>query len=264
MAVSVPLEPVTDRGWLVGFGNMVDKEYASWWRTRRGLVHLLLWLTVINAFLFLVGTDESVARGHNPYETLAELIQVFLRVGGLFATIGVVVSTQSAVLGERQLGTAEWVLSKPLTRPAFLLSKLLVNGLSFLFLAVVIPTVVLYLQSLLHAWMQPPLVPFLGGLSLHILHLTFYLAFTLVLGTLFRGRGAISGVAIGFLFAGLILPNFFPSLMEWLPWALPSLAALAGMERSLPDGWYLPVITTVLWTLLCVLVALWRFEREEF
>jgi len=263
MAASIPLELSTGRGWLVGFRNMVSKEYASWWRTRRWLVHLLLWLFVINAFLFLIGTDEAVYRGHDPYETLGELLQVFFQVGGLFAAIGIVVTTQSAVVGERELGTAEWVLSKPVSRPAFLLSKLLVNGLSFLFLAVAIPSVVFFLQTLLHAYLQPALLPFLAGIGMHVLHLLFYLTLTLALGTLFPSRGPVSGIAIGLLFAGLILPNFFPSLVQWTPAGLMSLAARTARELSLPNGWYMPLIATGLWSLLFVLVALRKFEREE-
>ncbi len=93
--VSVPLEPARGRGWLTGFGNMVDKEYGSWWRTRRAWVHLFLWLIVINGFLVLVGLGEEP---RNPQAVLNELIEVFFRVCGLFANIGIIVATQSAVL----------------------------------------------------------------------------------------------------------------------------------------------------------------------
>jgi len=264
MAASVPLEVSSDRGWLVGFRNMVGKEWASWWSTRRWLVHLVLWLVVINGFLFLVGTDESIARGNNPYSTMSELLQVFFLVCGLFALIGMVVTTQSDVVGERQLGTAEWVLSKPVSRPAFLLSKQLVSGVSFLFLALLIPSVVFFLQTMIHTALQPPLVPFLKGVGFHVLHLWFYLSFTLVLGVLFRTRGPVSGVAIGSLFAGLILPNMVPSVVMWTPWGLSQLAVRAAQERPLPEDWLWPVATTVLWILLWVLIALWKFEREEF
>lgn len=265
MSASAALEISTRHGWLVGFGNMVAKEYASWWRTRRAVVHLLLWLFVINAFILLIGLDEGPAGGRNsPLELLEELIEIFIRVGGLFATIGIVVATQSTVVSERQLGTAEWVLSKPVSRPAFLLSKFVVNGASFIWLAVAVPATVFYLQTLLHAYVQPALLPFLAGMLLHIQHLLFYLAFTLMLGTFFHGRGSVSGIAIGFLFGGLILPSFFPWMTGWLPWALPSLAAMAAQQQPLPAGSVIAIIISLLWTLLCILVALWRFEREEF
>lgn len=262
MAASVALEIHTGTSWFVGFGNMVYKEWGSWWRTRRSLTHLILWLFVINGLMFLVGVDE---RGSNPpIEVLEELIEVFIRAGGLFATIGVVVATQSAVFGEKQLGTAEWVLSKPVSRPAFLLSKFLVNGFSFVFLAVVVPTVVFYLQVIHHALMQPEFVSFTLGLLLHIEHLLFYLALTLMAGTFFKGRGAVSGAAIGFLFAGLILPGALPSLTPLLPWVLHPLASTVALQQDLPDQVWLSVLMTLGWTLLCLLVALWKFEREEF
>jgi ABC-2 type transport system permease protein len=262
MGASIPLEVHTGRGWLVGFGNMAAKEWSSWWSTRRALTHLILWFVVINGLMFLVGVDE---RQHNPpIEVLEELIEVFIRAGGLFATVGIVVASQSAVFGEKQLGTAEWVLSKPVSRPAFLLSKFLVNGTSFVFLAVVVPTVVFYLQVIHHALMQPEFVSFCLGLLLHVEHLLFYLALTLMAGTFFNGRGAVAGTAIGFLFAGLILPNALPSLTPLLPWVLHPLASSVALQQELPDRVWLSVTMTLLWTLLCLLVALWRFEREEF
>jgi ABC-2 type transport system permease protein len=261
MAVSATLRAATGRGPLVGFGNMVDKEYGSWWRTRRALIHNILWLCVINGILFLIGVEEG--RG-NPYNALDSLIQVFFQVGGLFATVGIVVSTQSSILGERQLGTAEWVLSKPVTREAFVLSKLLVNGLSFMFLAVAIPSTVFFLQTLLHTYLQPKPGPFLVGLALHAEVLVFYLVLTLALGTFLRSRGSISGAAIGLLFAGLILPNFFPWLLEFTPFGLQSFAAQLARERSIPVWAWQPILLTALWTVLLLLVALWRFDREEF
>ena len=38
--------PTVALGWRAGFGNFLDKELGSWWRTRRWLIHLVLWLVV--------------------------------------------------------------------------------------------------------------------------------------------------------------------------------------------------------------------------
>ncbi|UCG86838.1 MAG: ABC transporter permease subunit [Gemmatimonadota bacterium] len=262
MATSAQLQLHAGSGGLVGLGNMVSKEWNSWWRTRRGLTHLILWLIVINGLMFLVGVDER--QGSPPQEVLDELIEVFIRAGGLFATIGIVLATQSAVVSERQLGTAEWVLSKPVSRHAFLLSKLLVNGTSFVFLAVVVPTVVFYLQVIHHALMQPTVVPFLMGLLLHVEHLVFYLTLTVLLGTYFRSRGAVSGVAIGFLIAGSILPGVVPSVTALLPWALHPIAGTIARTSTVPDGAHVTILMCGLWSILWILLALWRFGREEF
>ncbi|UCC72166.1 MAG: ABC transporter permease subunit [Gemmatimonadota bacterium] len=259
-AASVPLKAASGRGWLTGFGNLADKEYGTWWRTRRALLHNILWLSVINGFLLLIGLDEM---GGNPHRLLGELIEIFFRVGGFFAAIGIVVSTQSSVLGERKLGTAEWVLSKPVTREAFVLSKFVVNGASFVGLAVLIPSVVFFLQTLLLAYLQPSLGPFLLGSLLNVEHLLFYLALTLALSTWMNSRGAVSGAAIGFMFAGFILPSFLPWLMAGTPWGLWEFAATAARGRGLPAEAWQPIVVTLLWTALLVLVALWRFKREE-
>ena len=40
------------------------------------------------------------------------------------SVIAVVAKTQGAIIGEKQLGTAAWVLSKPASRRAFVLAKL--------------------------------------------------------------------------------------------------------------------------------------------
>ncbi|NIN70794.1 MAG: ABC transporter permease subunit [Gemmatimonadetes bacterium] len=260
-SASIRLETAGGRGLLTGFGNLVDKEYGTWWRTRRALLHNVLWLSVINGILLLIGLDEM---GRNPYQTLEELTEIFFRMGGFFAAIGIVVSTQGSVLGERKLGTAEWVLSKPVTREAFVLSKLVVNGASFLGLAVLIPSVVFFLQTLLLTYLQPNLGPFLLGSLLNVEHLIFYLALTLALSSWLSSRGAVSGVAIGFMFAGFILPGFLPWLLTGTPWALSEFAATAARGRPLPAEAWQPIVVTLLWTALLVLVALWRFEREEF
>jgi ABC-2 type transport system permease protein len=260
-SASVRLEAAGGRGSLTGFGNLVDKEYGTWFRTRRALIHNVLWLSVINGLLLLIGLDEM---GRNPYFILDELMEVFFRACGFFAAIGIVVSTQSSVLGERRLGTAEWVLSKPVTREAFVLSKFVVNGASFVGLAVLIPCVVFFLQTLLLAYLQPSLGPFLLGSLIYVEHLLFYLALTLALSTWLNSRGAVSGVAIGFMFAGFIMPAFLPWLLVGTPWALSEFAATAAAGRPLPAEAWQPILVTLLWTLLLVLVALWRFNREEF
>jgi len=262
MADSVSLHVRTGTGWLVGFRTMAQKEWGSWWRTRRAVVHLTLWLFVINGLLFLVGVDERGSKA--PIVIVNELVEVFFQACGLFAAIGIVVSTQSMILGEKQLGTAEWVLSKPITRSAFVLSKLLVNGTSFVILAVLVPSVVLYLQSIHHAYTQPELVPFLTATLLHLLHLLFYLTLSLLCGTYFRGRGAVSGLAIGFLIGGLIMLSVIPSIAMYLPWVLLPMASEIGKGQPFPDGGWIPVVVTALSALLFVLVGLRRFDREEF
>jgi ABC-2 type transport system permease protein len=106
---------------------------------------------------------------------------------------------------------------------------------------------------------------FLAGVGIMVIHTLFYLALTLLLGTLFNTRGPISGIAMGVLFIGFLPPNLAPqALLLALPWTLKESAVGLVLGSALPAVWIIPVVATALWTMLFLGVALWRFGREEF
>ncbi len=53
---------------------------------------------------------------------------VLFEFGAVALAIGVIVLTQDAILGEKQNGLTEWLLSQPVTRAAYLLAKLVANS----------------------------------------------------------------------------------------------------------------------------------------
>ena len=50
----------------------------------------------------------------------------------IIGAIGGVILVQGALVGEKRSGTAAWVLSKPISRPAFFLAKLIANAIGTL------------------------------------------------------------------------------------------------------------------------------------
>jgi hypothetical protein len=63
----------------------------------------------------------------------------------------------------------------------------------------------------------------------------------------------------------LLLPNFLPAAVTLaLPWQLSELMTGLALEKTLPALWPIPIVATVRWTSLFILIALWRFGREEF
>jgi len=265
MSAAIELVPVRAAGWSAGLRNMVAKEHGVWWQTRRWLVHLVLWVVVINGFMLLVNLDGGLADGSfRSLDKLTEILEVFFRVGGFFATVGVVTVTQSVIVQERQLGTGAWILTKPLGRPAFVVAKLLATAYAVLFLMVLVPAVLFCAHTRLVFGEWPPMPGFLAGLGLLALNYLFYVAFTVMLGTLFGSRGAVSGTAIGFMFAGMIVPNLIKGLPKFVPWMLPEFAAGLTLGKPLPPWAAWPVIATAGWIVVFVAVAIWRFGREEF
>jgi ABC-2 type transport system permease protein len=237
------LRPVGGRGWGLGFGNLLANESRRWWGTRRWLVHLALWLIVINGMVALVSAT-STADGLTPAEAYAEIADVFTGALAITTAIGVVAVSQGAIIGERQLGTAAWVLSKPASRSAFVLAKLVANGAALLALAVLVPSAVYYAETLAFFGQAPALAQLAAAAGLLALHLLFYVALTLALGTFFSGRGAVMGIGSGLIVAGMILGGALRPLAQLLPWPLMSIARVALLGAPLPADWFVPVAMT--------------------
>jgi ABC-2 type transport system permease protein len=258
------LQAVHEPGWRRGFANLLGNENRMWWGTRKWLVHLLLWLVVLNGLILLVGMTDG-QEANNPVPLYTTLIQVFFQVGTLATAIGVVTTAQGAIVREKQLGTAAWVLSKPASRSAFVLAKFVAYTLGFVSLAILLPSAIFYGESQVLAGQVPELAGFLPAVGILGVHTLFYLALALLLGTLFSTRGPISGIAMGVLFVGFLPPNLVPQAARLvLPWSLNGSAIGLVLGSELPAGWAIPLIATVLWTVLFLGVALWRFGREEF
>jgi hypothetical protein len=59
-----------------------------------------------------------------------------------------------------------------------------------------------------------------------------------------------------------LLERFAPGLLDYDPMMLLELADAVALGS--PLGSATPLIATALWSLLLVVLALWRFDREEF
>lgn len=240
-----------------GLSNLFRKEMAAWWSTRNWWVQMLIYLTLINGLTgaALFGLTQS---GELASVETTEVYLLFFVFHLLFASAGVIITSQGAVVGEKQQGTAAWILSKPVSRSSFLLAKYAAFGVNFLIVTVLIPSAVVY-----GIWTWTGLAPslaalpvMLGGLALSVL---FYLSLTLMLGTLFNSRAAVAGTAFVVLFLMIQLGQQLTTL---LPGGIPFLLAEIVQGNTVPST--LPFYISGASSVLFLLVALWRFERTEF
>jgi ABC-2 type transport system permease protein len=263
------LQPINTNGRLMGFASMFRKENNAWWRSRTWLVHSIIWLLLVNGILFGVLKSPPLPEGIDapppPSGTM-----IFVIMSGLMTGLGIILVMQGSILDEQKSGTAAWVLSKPLSRSAFILAKLAANSLAALLIMVVLQGVVAYVQMQAFAATPPDLLPFLAGMGLLALHLLFYLTLTLMLGTIFKDRAVVMGITIGLLYGAQFVAGMFPLLVKIMPWQMvmpinehpQALADLVMRGQPLPT--VTPIIGTVVLIIAFVGVALWRFEREEF
>ena len=257
------LRPVSTGGAFCGLMNKLREENGRWWHTRKWLVQTGLWLLIINGISFMAYFQLI---GDPTTYTWGEMVGIFTGLMGWMVAFGVIILTQSDIIEEKQTGTAEWVLSAPLTRGSFILSKIFVNFAWLLTIVVLLQGIVFSLgMNMLGAGnISWPDLAF--GLGLQGLALAFWLCLSIMLGTLFKSRGPVIGVPLVFLFLQSFIPRMFGSLGDSvylvLPARLPEYSTDALTGSSLPS--LVPVATVIVLCLLFTAVAVVRFGREEF
>jgi ABC-2 type transport system permease protein len=252
------LQPLPDHGRRAGLSPLMRAEFGSWWRTREWWTQVLLWTVVIN------GSVAVAVWGDAPEDlTVFRLYSVMT----MFPAIAVAILMQETIVGEKRSGTAAWVLSKPASREAFLLSKLVPNAIGVVATMIAIPSAVLLVQTLL-AGVDVSAWRFALGVLVPALNLLFYLTLTLMLGTLFDSAGPVIAIPLAFAFGQQLIAGI-PGLGSLLPWALVvgSGDAEDSVTSAVMTGEPVPaagaVVTTALACVVFTAVAFWRWSRTE-
>lgn len=271
MVANTELHRVELSGWRTGLANMLRKESRPWWASGRQFVRSLLWAVAVNGVVGLVifvvvPTAQKAAGGAGlqGLERLATGADTLFKIGLLALAFRTIVLAQDEILGERQLGVTEWLLSKPLARPAYVLSKLLANSLGVLVILVGLQGALGYGTLSLIKGEPFPLPPYLVAMAGLAVHTLFYLALTLMMGVLTGSRRSLLGVSLGFLLAGLLLAGFLGKGVLATPWGMSAAVTAAALGMPLPVPVWVPIGVTAVLSVVFVAVALARFERLEF
>lgn len=263
------MQPVTGSGWTVGLANMLKKENRVWWGTKRWLVQTIVWTAIITgllaAIIYVVTTmappDETEIQDMGSLAVLG--VQLLFNISGFAMVFGVIILTHDAIIRERESGTIEWLLSKPLSRKAFVLAKLIASTIGMTVIMVLLQGALSYaVISLYHgSWLA--LLPFAGGMALIWLSCMFYMALLLLLGTLTTSRGIVLGTSIGFYVLGGLIPMLISESVYVTPWKLSDLAIAVSLGMPMSAEIALPTVATVVWIVLFIAGALWRVEKLE-
>jgi ABC-type transport system involved in multi-copper enzyme maturation permease subunit len=227
-----------------------------------GLTGLVLF--VLPAMAEAMDSPEAAAAGGPIPFAMMLGRSVFFEMGTMVIAMGVIVLTQESIISELQNGVAEWLLSKPVQRRAYLLSKVLSNSLGFVFMLIVPAALAYGLFSLrISEWY--PLQPFLAAVGLMAAHAFFYLALTVLLSVSVSSRTVGLGLAFGSLFGGSLILMIFQPLMYVTPWMIAKTASAVFQGASLPAGlaWGSAVGTFCL-SVALIAITQFVFERREF
>lgn len=241
--------------------TLLVKEASLWRRSHAWWSQPLLFvaLTVGALALPLVALRDVFAS--EPGGVTAGAASV---VSGLLTTgaaLAAVLWFQNALIGERQSGTAAWILSKPVPRWTVPVAKLIVHGGLVSLSAVVLPGLAAWavLQAALPS--PPDLGPYLAALTVLVLHTVAYAAATLALGAWTDARGLVVALPLASLLGGDLVLSIVPQAAQVTPWLLGRGAGLLMQGAPFP----VPAALAATAVLAVVLVglALTAFGRRD-
>jgi ABC-2 type transport system permease protein len=259
---------------MAGFRNMMRKENARWWSTRSLLFQLTLWLIVLNGLvavvLFLAPLGQPVSA--DSAQMIANSgMSVFFQLAGFTVFIGAIIFGHDALLKERESGTAAWLLSKPLSRKAFVLSKMTAIIIGVIGIILTAQGVITYAMCSIELGSPMPVLPFAAGLGVMALSVLFFLTLAMALGAFTTSRAITLGIPLIIGITGGLLLGMFKALNVltqvgyFVPFNLTSYAYPVACGASLASDmyWPWPVLATAIWVLLFIAAAVARFERIE-
>ena len=253
---------------MTGLGAFLRKEMTEIRRTWR------LW--VIPGMLVFVGITSpiiavltpalvrSVAAAQPgvvvqlPPPTALDAAVQFLKNLNQFVLIAVVIAGAGAVSGERSSGTGILALTKPLSRGAFVVAKIL-SQVTLLVAATVLGTAVyMGMTSVVFGGLDATRV--VTAVALWLLYASLIVVVMTLFSAAFRSRGAAAGAGLAFYFLTLLLSSWGPAARYTFVGLVPAIAgALRGAAVS--SAW--PVTTAVVAAVVGAVAAVRVFEAQE-
>ncbi len=251
---------------LAGLGGLLRGELTRWY-WRRILLHTAVWTLLVTGIAWYLTTKVSDVdwRGFD----------LLIHIWWLVLPLGSIAIAQNALIEERQTDTLSWIVSKPVSRPAFILSKVVSDSIG-----IILPAVLL--QAAIARWMLPALDPaaglpirapettrYLVTVGIEALIVFLFVTLTICVSTIFRSRGPVAAIglvvwillwnspteafdrmSIGGLVSGELSGEPFKPLTEYLVF-----------ERALDP--VSGVYWTLVWAAVLTVAAVGIFRREQ-
>lgn len=251
-----------------GYRAVLEKEVIEAWRTYRLILLCALFVVVgiaapvITRYLpELTGAfvpDEEIGVAEMGVPDVVDLLLATLIQAGALAAV---LMTMGAVAGEKERGTAWLVVSKPVSRAAFLWAKLVALGMIF-GLATALAVLAAWLYSTL-SFGQLPILPWAQMAFIAWLSTMVYVSITFLGSVAAPSPLGAAGIGLAAI-VGLSLVSAVTSLAPWLPTGLGEVAKAVALEEASGDLDPARTIAVSFGVILVsALLAWWRFRRQE-
>ena len=254
---------------MTGFRVLFAKEIAEQVRTLRLVVLAIVFVSFgilsplsaryLPALIDALGSDQLGIVITIPTPTLADAVDQLLKNVSQFGILAAILLSMGAVATEKERGTAAFVLSKPVSRAAFLTAKIAAIALDLL-LAVAAAGIAGYGYTA-YLFAAPPADGYVAMCLLLWLSLVVYASLTFLGSTLTRSAAAGAGIGFAFLvLTGIV--GAIPNIGRFMPGGLLAPARSLGLG-SAPGDVATPILVNLAFIAVLATASWLTFRRQE-
>lgn len=258
---------------LLGFVPFFRKELQEWKSKKSAIAVLILapLILSIGAVLLVRMFDQGLSSSTSQAASSADHL-VF--AGTAFSTTQLWVYAVTILLSiglipkEKDAGTLAWNLTKPLSRPALLLAKWLVNTAAIWLIAVVLADLIALVIVAIGLGLAPfSISTVLLENALALLPIGFWVLFCLLFGFLLKNQAAIGACAVFLIAVGMGISSFgivgnqpfFTAISPYYP--TNAIEGFITPENSFNLTRFLLYLA---YMTVMAIAAGWVFDRKEF
>jgi ABC-2 type transport system permease protein len=249
-----------------GYAVLLSKEISEQWQTRRlpvvAVIFVLLGLgsPVLAKYTpDIIKLAASSIEFHVPTPTIKDAMDQLIKNLGQVGVLTAILLAMGSVAGEKDSGTAAFVLVKPVGRLAFLAAKFSGLALTMAIAVLLGGFAAFFYTELLFAPLS--ILGFGGACIVLLLGLLEIAAVTFLGSTLVRSPIPAAGIGVvAVVIAGIV--SSLPNIGHFTPFGLNELASALALQQP-SAGWTWPVIVNAGY-MVVVLAASWVvFRRQE-
>jgi ABC-2 type transport system permease protein len=258
--VSEKYQLINEPSWRSGLSTLVKTETKHLLKNRKWLFQLFLMIFLNNIFFLLIILTNK--------ESEFMILEIFTTFMTTWTALSTVIVMQGAIVNEKTSGTAEWVLSKPVSRNAFILGKIINNTLALSLFIFLIPGIIGIIEIITLTTISIEVWRLFLVILLCWFHGMFYLLLIVMLGVIMNNRITVMGVSLVYLFG----QDFLVLFMEnGLPVYFVRSLVIPGEKISLtfsilynlPIESWIPLIFTIISCIVFIIIAIWRFNKLD-
>ncbi len=246
--------------WYAGMKNLIRRELFHERSRMYWIQQLVVWTLFTNGLVALILSMPNGMIGGG--ETMLVFsLAIFYSMLAFFMSIFIPVLLQGTIIDEKVSGTAAWILSKPVSKKAYILSKMAASVLAIIAVSVVINGVIGY--GVFGAFGFTLNIPgYIMTLGLSGVAVIYFVSLTVMLGTFTTSRGKVLAVAVGLGLGAQIIAQYFPFVLNLIPYSLPVMGV--GFVIGGPiQGLELMLLSACVQIIMFTVIAIFAFDRTE-